>query len=401
MSTAKRMKTALLAALAVMLVAAVPALAQFGVAAADSAPTTGDPGQLGDPASWRTPEFLRDNGMISIGAEFAYAAGYAGTGMNIGIVDSGFFAGHMREHGSLATNYAIGDRYHLGGSPGRRDGPDAAGSTTRRSTTATARTSAEPSARAATASARRSPPAPSPTCTASRSTPTCIVGNTAQDRRRALRAPAGDRDGRADARQRLSGERLQGRERGGAPRTGKPIRIITSSWGSQPNTENYNTLRHAARRPGELRLERGVAPPVHAGRRRRRERQHHPLAERRDRSRAHRHDHPVHRRQQRLRQPDAARRRTVLPARPGGPLVHDVGHQPRDRAHVQRRRLGPRPGAADVQPVRRREVVVLDRAGQRRSTARPCRSSTACRSRATAARRARRWPARTRRPRSR
>jgi hypothetical protein len=27
----------------------------------------GDPGQLGDPASWRTPEFLRDNGMISIG----------------------------------------------------------------------------------------------------------------------------------------------------------------------------------------------------------------------------------------------------------------------------------------------------------------------------------------------
>ena len=38
--------------------------------------------------------------MVSIGAEFAYAAGYSGTGMNIGIVDSGAFAGHMREHGS-------------------------------------------------------------------------------------------------------------------------------------------------------------------------------------------------------------------------------------------------------------------------------------------------------------
>jgi len=30
----------------------------------------GDPGRVGDPASWRTPEFLRDNGMLSIGAEF-------------------------------------------------------------------------------------------------------------------------------------------------------------------------------------------------------------------------------------------------------------------------------------------------------------------------------------------
>jgi hypothetical protein len=71
----------------------------------------GDPGRVGDPASWRTPEFLRDNGMLSIGAEFAYAAGYAGGGMNIGIVDSGVFAGHVREHESRDTNYAIGDRY--------------------------------------------------------------------------------------------------------------------------------------------------------------------------------------------------------------------------------------------------------------------------------------------------
>ena len=71
----------------------------------------GDPGLSGDPASWRTPEFLRDAGMLSIGAEFAYAAGYSGTGMNIGVVDSGYFLGHMREHGSLVTNYAIGDRY--------------------------------------------------------------------------------------------------------------------------------------------------------------------------------------------------------------------------------------------------------------------------------------------------
>ena len=49
--------------------------------------------------------------MLSIGAEFAYAAGYAGAGMNIGIVDSGSFFGHMREHGSLDTNYTVGDRF--------------------------------------------------------------------------------------------------------------------------------------------------------------------------------------------------------------------------------------------------------------------------------------------------
>ncbi|MGH3453644.1 MAG: S8 family serine peptidase [Nocardioidaceae bacterium] len=83
----------------------------------------GDPGQLGDPASWRTAEFLRDNGLISIGAEYAYAAGYSGTGMNIGMVDSGYFAGHMREHGSLDTDYAIGDRYFSVVAQGGETGP--------------------------------------------------------------------------------------------------------------------------------------------------------------------------------------------------------------------------------------------------------------------------------------
>ncbi len=83
----------------------------------------GDPGRLGDPASWRNAEFLRDNGLVSIGAEYAYAAGYAGQGMNIGMVDSGFFADHMREHGSLDTNYAIGDRYHSVVAQGGETGP--------------------------------------------------------------------------------------------------------------------------------------------------------------------------------------------------------------------------------------------------------------------------------------
>lgn len=51
---------------------------------------SGDPGRLGDPASWRTAEFLRDLGMRQIAAEFAYAAGFAGQNTNVGVVDSGF-----------------------------------------------------------------------------------------------------------------------------------------------------------------------------------------------------------------------------------------------------------------------------------------------------------------------
>jgi autotransporter-associated beta strand protein len=52
----------------------------------------GDPGTVGNPASWRTAEFLRDWGLRALGAEFAYAAGFAGQGMNAGVVDSGYFA---------------------------------------------------------------------------------------------------------------------------------------------------------------------------------------------------------------------------------------------------------------------------------------------------------------------
>jgi hypothetical protein len=124
--TAKRVKTALVAALTSTVAACVvapPAPAQLSVPPSPIRSYEGDPGQAGDPASWRTPEFLRDNGMLSIGAEFAYAAGYSGSGMNIGIVDSGFFAGHMREHGSLATNYAVGDRYHSVLAQGGETGP--------------------------------------------------------------------------------------------------------------------------------------------------------------------------------------------------------------------------------------------------------------------------------------
>ncbi|NUZ06680.1 S8 family serine peptidase [Piscinibacter koreensis] len=54
----------------------------------------GDPGTAGDPASWRTPEFMRSFGLRAMGAEYAYAAGFAGAGVPIGLVDSGFYFAH-------------------------------------------------------------------------------------------------------------------------------------------------------------------------------------------------------------------------------------------------------------------------------------------------------------------
>ncbi|HLL12904.1 MAG TPA: hypothetical protein VK570_17715, partial [Rubrivivax sp.] len=68
----------------------------------------GDPGTLGNPASWRTPEFLRSWGLTSIGAEFAYARGFSGAGINIGMVDSGYFTAHPDLVASRYTPVNVG-----------------------------------------------------------------------------------------------------------------------------------------------------------------------------------------------------------------------------------------------------------------------------------------------------
>jgi subtilase-type serine protease len=49
-----------------------------------------EPGRLGDPASWRTPEFMKDWGLGAIRAEYAYALGFTGKGIVMGAVDSGY-----------------------------------------------------------------------------------------------------------------------------------------------------------------------------------------------------------------------------------------------------------------------------------------------------------------------
>ncbi|MBC3268862.1 autotransporter domain-containing protein [Pseudomonas sp. SWRI81] len=78
-------------------------------------------GQPGDPASWRSAEFLRDWGLGRLQAEQAYAAGITGKGVKIGALDSGFDAAHPefaaeRYHPVLASGrYVDGTLFTVNG----------------------------------------------------------------------------------------------------------------------------------------------------------------------------------------------------------------------------------------------------------------------------------------------
>jgi autotransporter-associated beta strand protein len=241
--TPKRVKMALLGALTwvvvVPCVAAQPAMAQMsGPPPIES--YEGDPGRLGDPASWRTPEFDRDAGLVSIGAEFAYAGGYAGGGSNIGIVDSGFFAGHMREHGSLDTDYAVGDRFHSVNAQGGETGPtpgfydpafnDSHG-THVSGTVAASRDGV----------GETQPDGPAANMHGVAFNSDVYLGNTHRTDgvfyglvpATATAAQTPDNAYLANVYRAVSRAKTA---------NGKPIRLITSSWGSAPPTENYNTL---------------------------------------------------------------------------------------------------------------------------------------------------------------
>jgi autotransporter-associated beta strand protein len=240
MPTGRRMRKGLIAALAPIVVLGV--VAQPARADSSAPPIRsyeGDPGRLGDPASWRTPEFNRDAGLVSMGAEFAYAAGYSGTGMNIGVVDSGVFAGHVREHGSLETNYAIGDRYFSVEAQGGETGPtsgfyDPAFNDSH----GTHVTGTIGASRDGVGETQPGGPAANMHGVAFNSN--VYMGNT----HKTDGVLYGLLPANATAAQRPDDAYLANvyRAVNTAPTAnGKPIRIITSSWGSQPNTENYNT----------------------------------------------------------------------------------------------------------------------------------------------------------------
>ncbi|MDA0159011.1 S8 family serine peptidase [Solirubrobacter ginsenosidimutans] len=219
----------------------------------------GDPGKVGDPASWRTPEFLRDNGMLSIGAEFAYAAGYAGGGMNIGIVDSGSFFGHMREHGSLDTNYTVGDRFfsvvaqggYTGPTPGYYDpaindlhGTHVSG------TVAASRDGV----------GETQPTGPVANMHGVAFNADVYIGNTGKTDGvlYGLLPPTATLEQTPDNAYIGNVYRAVN---AAATADGKPIRLITTSWGSQPATENYNTYDGLNTAWRHLYTPEGVADP--------------------------------------------------------------------------------------------------------------------------------------------
>jgi subtilase-type serine protease len=63
------------------------------------------PGPHTDPNSWRTPEYKAQWGLETIRAANAYARGVDGTGIVIGIVDSGIFAAHPEFAGRYGGSY--------------------------------------------------------------------------------------------------------------------------------------------------------------------------------------------------------------------------------------------------------------------------------------------------------
>lgn len=96
-------------------------VATVRAAAADAGPVMGQPGDLD---SWNTAEFQADWGLAATNAQYAYARGLTGTGIRLGVFDSGTgldhdeFAGknHRSVHladvlpdGSLCTNTTVVD----------------------------------------------------------------------------------------------------------------------------------------------------------------------------------------------------------------------------------------------------------------------------------------------------
>ncbi|AHG20070.2 peptidase S8 [Chania multitudinisentens RB-25] len=70
------------------IIALAIAAATFSMAGTAIAAYT-EPGQLGDKASWETEEYAKDWGLAAMKASSAYALGYSGQGVKVGVMDSG------------------------------------------------------------------------------------------------------------------------------------------------------------------------------------------------------------------------------------------------------------------------------------------------------------------------
>lgn len=107
------LSVAIISGLAVARVAAAAPAGSLS-SALPSSTSTGAPasvmGTIGDPASWRSPEFLADWGLSAIGADYAYARGLTGAGVSLSVLDSGTDTWHPEFAGNgKMTVLAFGD----------------------------------------------------------------------------------------------------------------------------------------------------------------------------------------------------------------------------------------------------------------------------------------------------
>ncbi|MCX2862718.1 S8 family serine peptidase [Paucibacter sp. PLA-PC-4] len=210
-----------LSRLSVILIAALAAQQALAITTYE-----GDPGLLGDPASWRTAEFRRDWGLNAIGAEYAYAAGFSGAGIKVGMVDSGYFTAHpqldsTRYHavtvngisGAWSSSYNDTHGTHVSGTiAASRDG-SLGGSSNFHGVAFNA---------------------------------SLYVGNTHKTDSVLFGMPQVTQTAAQTLEQGYVADVYRGVNAQG-------VRIISTSWGSQPNSEQYNTLGpNAAGTPGLL-----------------------------------------------------------------------------------------------------------------------------------------------------
>ncbi|MGQ2991832.1 MAG: S8 family serine peptidase [Brevundimonas sp.] len=68
-----------------------------------------EPGRVGDPASWVTPEFQLDYGLAQINAQYAYARGLTGAGIRAGLLDDGVEFRHSEFAGKNNASITAAD----------------------------------------------------------------------------------------------------------------------------------------------------------------------------------------------------------------------------------------------------------------------------------------------------
>ena len=159
--------------------------------------------------------------------------------MDIGIVDSGVFAGHVREHGSRDTNYTVGDRFFWVTAQGGDTGPTPGSYNQAFNDTHGTHVSGTVGA-SRDGVGETQPTGPEANMHGVAFNSDIYIGNTAKtDGVFYGLLPPG-----ATLAQKPDNAYIGNVYRAvNAAQTadGKPIRLITSSWGSQPNIENYNT----------------------------------------------------------------------------------------------------------------------------------------------------------------